>query len=64
LLRKGRLIAKYEFRELETEKANSLSVKLGFGNTFSKPASLTAIYNQEEWDFQQSRKANRIGFKV
>lgn len=64
LMRKGRLIAKYEFKELEPEKANSLSVKLGFGNTFSNPASLTAIYNQDEFDFQQSRKANRIGFNA
>jgi hypothetical protein len=64
LMRKGRLIAKYEFKELEPEKANSLSLKLGFGAAFSKPAPLTAIYNQEERDFQQSRKANRIGFNA
>ena len=63
LLRKGRLIAKYEFKELEPEKANSLSLKLGFGTTFSKPASLTAIYNQEEMDFQQFKTRSTIGFK-
>jgi hypothetical protein len=63
LMRKGRLIAKYEFRELELEKANSLSVKLGFGATFSKPASLTAIYNQDEFDFQQHKRQNIMGFK-
>ncbi len=64
LLRKGRLIAKYEFKELEPEKANSLSLKLGFGSTFSKPASLTAIYNQDEMDFQLTKKINPIGFKM
>jgi len=64
LMRKGRLIAKYEFRELEPEKANSLSVKLGFGASFSKPASLTAIYNQNEMDFQQVKRRNTIGFKA
>ena len=64
LMRKGRLIAKYEFKELEPEKANSLSVKLGFGATFSKPASLTAIYNQDEFDFQQVKRMNTIGFKA
>jgi hypothetical protein len=64
LMRKGRLIAKYEFKELEPEKANSLSVKLGFGATFSKPASLTAIYNQDEFDFQQVKRMNMIGFKA
>ena len=63
LMRKGRLIAKYEFKELEPEKANSLSMKLGFGASFSKPASLTAIYNQEEMDFQQNKRQNTIGFK-
>ena len=30
LMRKGRLIAKYEFKELEVEKANALSLKLRF----------------------------------
>lgn len=64
LMRKGRLIAKYEFKELEPEKANSLSVKLGFGAVFSKPASLTAIYNQDEFDFQQVKRMNTIGFKA
>jgi hypothetical protein len=63
LMRKGRLIAKYEFKELEPEKANSLSMKLGFGNIFSKPASLTAIYNQDEMDFQQTKRQNTMGFK-
>jgi len=63
LMRKGRLIAKYEFKELEPEKANSLSVKLGFGATFSKPASLTAIYNQDEFDFQQHKRLHTMGFK-
>lgn len=64
LMRKGRLIAKYEFKELEPEKANSLSMKLGFGATFSKPASLTAIYNQNEMEFQQEKRMNSIGFKM
>jgi hypothetical protein len=32
-MRKGRLIAKYEFKELEVEKAQQLSNKLGFEQT-------------------------------
>jgi SpoVK/Ycf46/Vps4 family AAA+-type ATPase len=64
LMRKGRLIAKYEFKELEPEKANSLSAKLGFSTSFSKPASLTAIYNQDEMDFQTVKRRNTIGFKA
>ncbi len=53
LLRKGRLIAQYEFKELEVAKAQALSNKLGFTTTFHSPTFLTAIYNQEEKEFQQ-----------
>lgn len=62
LMRKGRLIAKYEFTELEIPKAQALSQKLGFDSKFSSPMTLTAIYNQEEMDFQQSKKRNTVGF--
>ena len=62
-MRKGRLIAKYEFKELEVQKANTLSKKLGFDSNFNSPMTLTAIYNQGEKDFQQI-KNNTIGFKV
>jgi len=64
LMRKGRLIAKYEFKELEVEKANMLSRKLGFKNTLNSPMALTAIYNQDEKEFQQDRRYNPIGFKA
>jgi ATP-dependent 26S proteasome regulatory subunit len=63
LLRKGRLIAKYEFLELETPKAQALSDKLGFATTIDKPMTLTAIYNQEETDFQPIVRRNVIGFQ-
>lgn len=62
LMRKGRLIAKYEFKELEVEKAQSLSQKLGFKNRIDFPMTLTAIYNQEETDFQPLKKQKSIGF--
>jgi hypothetical protein len=61
LMRKGRLIAKYEFKELEIEKAQQLSNKLGFNTSINKPMALTSIYNQDEKDFQQ-KKRNPIGF--
>ena len=64
LLRKGRLIAKYEFKELSIEKAQLLSRKLGFDSTFNTPMTLTAIYNQNEQDFQQGKKRTQIGFKA
>ena len=52
LMRKGRLIAKYEFKELEIEKAKMLSQKLGFKTNLNSPMTLTAIYNQDEKEFQ------------
>ena len=64
LMRKGRLIAKYEFKELELEKTRQLSKKLGFTSQLNSPMTLTAIYNQDEKDYQQTRKNNPIGFKV
>lgn len=64
LMRRGRLIAKYEFKDLEVHKAQSLSNKLGFNTLINSPMSLTAIYNQEETDFQRIKKQNIIGFKI
>lgn len=64
LMRKGRLIAKYEFKELEVEKAQKLSNKLGFTTRINQPMILTSIYNQDETDFKQSRKGNSIGFEA
>ncbi|MEI7981247.1 MAG: AAA family ATPase [Bacteroidota bacterium] len=64
LMRKGRLIAKYEFKELAVEKAQSLSQKLGFTTSLNSPMTLTAIYNQDEKDFQQPKRYNPIGFKT
>lgn len=62
LMRKGRLIAKYEFNELEPQKANALSNKLGYKTTFKKPMTLTDIYNQDEMDYQASQNRKSIGF--
>jgi len=64
LLRKGRLIAKYEFKELEVSKAQALSDKLGFASKFNSSRTLTDIYNQEEKEFQQNINRNSIGFRV
>ena len=64
LMRKGRLIAKYEFKELELSKAQKLSQKLGFKTNLNSPMTLTSIYNQDEKDFQQNKRHNPIGFKA
>lgn len=64
LLRKGRLIARYEFNELETEKAQKLSDALGFSNRIQKPTLLTDIYNQDEKDLMTKNRAAPIGFNL
>ncbi len=64
LMRKGRLIAKYEFKDLDVPKAQALSMKLGFTTELNSSMTLTAIYNQEETDFQQVKRGNSMGFKA
>jgi len=56
LLRKGRLIAKYEFKELEVNKSQQLSDKLGFQTEILLPTTLTDIYNQDENDYLEEKK--------
>lgn len=55
LLRKGRLIAEYEFGKLSVDNAKQLSDRLGFGmEHISSPMTLAEIYNQnkeEDGDF-------------
>ncbi len=60
LIRKGRLIAKYEFKALEINKAQQLSDKLGFQTKILEPTILTDIYNQNESDFKEKKR--KIGF--
>jgi hypothetical protein len=64
LLRKGRLIAKYEFNELEIPKAQALSDKLGFHTAVDKRMTLTEIYNQEERSYARQEQKLAIGFKA
>jgi ATPase family associated with various cellular activities (AAA) len=61
LLRKGRLIASYEFKSLSIDKAQNLSDKLGFDTLVETPMSLTDVYNQRERDFAEMEKI-KIGF--
>ena len=47
LLRKGRLIANYEFNKLDLESSKVLSDKLGFGSeNVTEGLTLAEIYNQ------------------
>ncbi|CAF3085251.1 unnamed protein product [Rotaria socialis] len=49
LLRKGRLVANYEFNKLDLESSKILSDKLGFGTeSVTEPMTLAEIYNQSD----------------
>jgi hypothetical protein len=48
LMRKGRLIAKYEFAKLSVEKAQVLSDHLGFASVIRQPMTLAEVANQHE----------------
>jgi ATP-dependent 26S proteasome regulatory subunit len=61
LLRKGRLIAKYEFRKLPVEKAQKVSNHLGFNNVINKPMTIAEISNQHQPSYEVERQV--IGFK-
>ncbi|MCR6640416.1 MAG: ATP-binding protein [Sporocytophaga sp.] len=61
LMRKGRLIAKYEFQKLTIDKAQRLSDTLGFTNLITQRMSVSEIYNQGQKEFTCSPRAS-IGF--
>jgi hypothetical protein len=62
LLRPGRLLSKYEFKELEVEKANRLSAQLGFGRKFNGAAALAEVYNNRETQVISLQTKRAVGF--
>ena len=62
LMRKGRLIAKYEFGKLEVEKARRLSNHLGLQQHIDEPMTLADIAHQTDKDYSPV-KTSVIGFK-
>lgn len=62
LLRKGRLIARYEFKELEVERANKLANQLELNHEFDKPITLSEIFNLSEKGFDNLKRQTKIGF--
>lgn len=64
LLRKGRLIAEHEFKELSVEESNKLIKKLGIkGEKTDVPMTLTQIYNLKETEYKtEKKKTQPIGF--
>ncbi len=60
LLRKGRVIASYEFKPLGIEKCNQLLQTLGSDTTTSKALTLAEVYYMKEQDFMKEDR--EIGF--
>jgi SpoVK/Ycf46/Vps4 family AAA+-type ATPase len=63
LMRKGRLIASYEFGKLSREKAQRLADHLGLDQLVVKAMTLAEITNPDAQDFEV-KKSNRIGFNT
>ncbi|MEV4882980.1 AAA family ATPase [Chitinophaga ginsengisegetis] len=61
LLRKGRLIAKYEFKRLSADKAQALSKHMGFDTVINKAMTIAEIANQHEPSFETRQHV--IGFR-
>ncbi len=62
ILRKGRLVARYEFKELKLNKAKALAEKLGVNNNIHKDLTLAEIYNLEKHDYSIIDDDKKIGF--
>ncbi|MEO6668708.1 MAG: AAA family ATPase [Ferruginibacter sp.] len=62
LMRKGRLIAKYEFGKLSIGKAQQLSDHLGFDTLINEPMTIAAIANQHETEMEIGR-VEVLGFR-
>ena len=62
LLRKGRLIARYEFGKLSVAKAQKLSDHLRFKKEITRPMTIAEIANQDEQNFE-AKQVNVIGFR-
>jgi len=63
LLRKGRLIAEYKFKELSVEKANNYLRSIGKEPTITAPCSLAELTNMETKALKEDQNSSKIGFK-
>jgi hypothetical protein len=58
LLRKGRLVSKYEFQPLAIDKTKALLESLGYdNNNVTKPMSLSDIFYYEDDSYETIRKS-------
>ena len=63
ILRKGRLLARYEFKELEVSKACALAQKIGKNVKIEHPMTVSDIYNLEDLSFE-NKPSKSVGFKA
>ena len=57
LLRKGRLVSKYEFKPLSVEKSNTLLKERGINETTNKPLTLAEIFYYEDDSYESIKKS-------
>ena len=57
LLRKGRLVSKYEFKPLSIEKSQTILSELGYEVKLDKPISLADIFHYEEASYEVVKKS-------
>jgi ATP-dependent 26S proteasome regulatory subunit len=62
LMRKGRLIAKYEFGKLNKSKSEKLSKHLGFKTSIIQAMTIAEIANQDDKDYDMKR-IEVVGFR-
>jgi len=63
ILRKGRLLARYEFKELEVQKAQALATKIGKSVKIEHPMTVSDIYNLDEKGFE-NLPTKGVGFNA
>ena len=62
LLRKGRLLAKYDFGKLTSKKATELSQKIGINKVYNSSTKLADVYYEELENYSNQNKKKVIGF--
>lgn len=64
LLRKGRLVYRYEFKELSVEKTNALFKMLKIDHNSDKEMTLADIFNYEKDNGSETKEKKKIGFNA
>lgn len=63
ILRKGRLIARYEFKPLEINKAQAIADKNKIDIKIKEPMTLADIYNKASEDYSEIGEKKKVGFQ-